>query len=137
MVAAIPEARVETWFVIPLVRNSDRRPHDVALWGLLREEVYEVAGGVSGPRRVIALIEDVEPLPGSWRDLATGKPVEDESRKYTVIVAREKLDELRAIMERAANSFDQDEVLFVVQGVDQSVKRDPSKGFLKDDPSGG
>jgi len=90
-----------------------------------------------GPKRVIALIEDVEPLPGSWRDPATGKSVEDESRKYTVIVGSEKIGELRAVLERAANSFDQDEVLFVVQGMDQTVKRDPRKSFLKGDPVGG
>lgn len=44
---AVPKGRVETWFVIPRVRNSDRRCHVALLWGYLREELYAVAGGES------------------------------------------------------------------------------------------
>ena len=32
---------------------------------------------------------------------------------------------LRKVLERAANSFDQDEILYMVQGVDRTVKRNP------------
>ena len=111
--------------------------HVATLWGLLREEVYQVAGGWSGPKKVIAVIEDVEDVPGGWRDPATGKCSEDESRKYTVMIERKKVDELREVLARVANSFDQDDILFVVQGEDRSVKREPGKGFLKGDPAGG
>jgi hypothetical protein len=37
--------RIETWFVMPTVRNSDKKKHVAILWGLLREEIYGVAGG--------------------------------------------------------------------------------------------
>lgn len=129
-----PETRKETWFLIPLVRNSDKRLHIVTLWSCLRDELYTLAGGWSGPQRVIALIEAV---PGGWRDPATGRCSEDESRKYTVLVPASEFGALSELLVRAANSFDQDEILFVVQGEDRSVKRDPSKGFLAGDPEGG
>ena len=38
MGVAVPKGRVETWFVIPRVRNSDKRCHVALLWGYLREE---------------------------------------------------------------------------------------------------
>ena len=132
-----PEARIETWFLIPLVRNSDQKPHVATLWGSLRDEVYAVAGGWSGPKKVVAVIEDVALVPGGWRDPATGKCSEDESRKYTVLIARSQVDKLSEVLVRAANSFDQEEILFLVQGGDRSVKRDPNKGFLMGDPAGG
>jgi hypothetical protein len=126
--------RIETWFVIPLVRNSDKKRHMAPLWGLLRAELYRAAGGEASKRVVL---EDVEESPGSWKDPATGKPVRDKSRKYTVVIERQKAETvLRAVLERAANSFDQDEILFLVQGTDRSVKRDHNKGFLEGDPAG-
>ena len=82
-------------------------------------------------------IEDVELISGSWRNPKTGASVSDQSRKYTMIIARDSVGALRAVLERAANSFDQEEILFMVQGVDKSVKRDPAKGYLKGDPAGG
>jgi hypothetical protein len=133
----VPEARIETWFLIPLVRNSDQKPHVGTLWGSLRDEVYAVAGGWSGPKKVVAVIEDVALVPGGWRDPATEKCSEDESRKYTVLIAKSQVGKLSEVLVRAANSFDQEEILFLVQGGDRSVKRDPSKGFLMGDPAGG
>jgi hypothetical protein len=130
------EKRIETWFLIPLVRNSDKKAHAATLWGQLRDEVYQVAGGWSGPTTV-TVIKEVEPVPGGWRDPTTGKCSEDESRKYTVLIAKSSVDDLARVLGRAANSFDQDEILFVVQGEDHSVKRDIGLGFLKGDPAGG
>ena len=135
MTTGISDRRIETWFVIPIVRNSDRQPHIAELWSCLRKEIYGVAGGLSGPKHV--LIEDIEPVAGSWRDPATGDEIPDESRKYTVVIAESRVDALREVLERAANSFAQEEILFMVKGEDQSVRRDPSKGFLHGDPSAG
>lgn len=61
----------------------------------------------------------------------SGRLVTDESRKYTVLVREDNVEELRAVLGRAANSFDQEEILFVVQGVDQSVRRRIEDGLLK------
>lgn len=33
------EERKETWFLIPVVRNSDKKPHIATLYGLLRKEI--------------------------------------------------------------------------------------------------
>lgn len=44
-----PELRIETWFLIPMVRNSNRRQHAQHLWGALRQEIYELFKGWLGP----------------------------------------------------------------------------------------
>src|SRR5436190_14701172 len=114
MIASVNEERIETWFVIPLVRNSNKKPHVALLWGCLRAELYRVAGGEARKRVVL---EDVEESSGSWKNPTTSKPVRDKSRKYTVVIERQNAETvLRAVLERAANSFDQDEILFLVQG---------------------
>lgn len=125
--------RVESWFLIPLVRNADRQLHAPELWGLLRAEVFAVAHGWTGPEEVRKdpLIESVKTLPGGWTDPLSGRLITDESRKYTVLVSEDNVEELRAVLGRAANSFDQEEILFVVQGVDQSVGRRIEDGLLK------
>ena len=127
--------RIETWFLIPILRDSDKQPHRVTLYTALRRELYDVAGGISGPTTVV--IENIELVPGSWQDPETGLPSGDESRKYTVIIARSTVPLLEEVLARAANSFDQKEILFVVQGIDRSVRKDPAKGFLREDPAGG
>jgi hypothetical protein len=131
----IQSERVEAWFVIPLVRESNKKqPHNALLWGCLRAELYRAAGGETRKR---IFLEDVERSKGSWNNPETGKAVQDTSRKYTVIIDRHRADTvLREVLERAANSFDQDEILFLVQGVERSVKRDRTKGFLDGDPEG-
>ena len=93
----------------------------------------DVVGGESS--KPVAT-EDVELISGSWRDSKTEGTVPDRSRKYTVIIVRDRIDALRRVLERAANSFDQEEILFVVQGVDKTVKRDPDKDPLKGDSAG-
>ena len=129
------EEEIGTWFLIPLRRSSDDQLHVVELWRCLREEVYAIAGGWTGPESVKVLRKD-DPVPGGWRS-PTGAREEDESRKYTVIIPRSHVEALREVLLRAANSFDQKEILFMVQEVKQSVRLDPSQGFLKGDPAGG
>ena len=129
------EERIETWFLIPLVPDSDKtKPHVATIWRFLRAELYDFAGGESSKPVVI---EDVELISGSWQNPKTGASVSDQSRKYTMIIARDRVDALREVLERAANSFDQEEILFMVLGVEKPVKRDPAKGYLKGDPAGG
>ena len=43
----------------------------------------------------------------------------------------------RDVVSNSTNSFDQEEILFLVQGLDQSIKRNLRKGFLEGDPAGG
>ncbi len=127
------DEEIETWFLVPLVRNSDRQTHAAPLWACLREEVFAIPAGMSGPE----CWRKDDPVPGEWRDPKTGERVEDESRKYTIVLRRSRVEALRDVLWRAANSFDQEEILFLVRGVKTEVKRDASKGILKGDPAGG
>src|SRR3989442_684160 len=112
--SATPPGRIETWFLIPIRRNSDKQLHVATLWSNLREEISALAEGLSGPTGVV-VIKDVELVEGSWTNPKTGKREEDESRKYTVMLSESKVENLRNVLDRAANSFDQDEILFVVR----------------------
>src|SRR5438034_4378171 len=136
MSAAPAPGRIETWFLIPIVRDSDKRTHVATLWGNLREEIFALAGGLSEPAGVV-VIKDLELVKGSWKETETAAPEGDESRKYTVVLAESKVDDLRNVLYRAANSFDQKEILFLARGEDRTVRRDSTKGFLKGDPAGG
>lgn len=138
MPGAEPADRIETWFLIPLVRDSEpTRQHVATLWGLLRDEIYRVAGGWTGPSEVIALRE-VRAIPGGWEEDPTPRTCrEDVSRRYTVMIEEKRVPDLQEVLVRAANSFDQRVIQFVVLGRDRSVKRDETKGFLKGDPAGG
>ncbi|MBI4617687.1 MAG: hypothetical protein HY720_29010 [Planctomycetes bacterium] len=130
-------AGIETWFVIPIRRNSEPKDQHVAmLWGLLRNEVYKAAGGWTGPE-CTRVIRDLELLPGGWVNPATGKPQDDESRKYTVLVEESKVNDLAQVLARATNSFDQLAILFVVQGEGRNVLQDLEKGYLEGDPASG
>lgn len=133
MVPSQGRRRVESWFLIPLVRNGDRQLHAPEVWGLLRAEIFAVAHGWTGPEEIrkVPLIETVKTLPGGWKDPASGRVITDETRKYTVLVPEDDVEELRAVLGRAANSFDQEEILFIVHGVDQSVRRRIEDGLLK------
>ena len=91
----MPESgdRIETWFVLPTVRNSDKQTHRSTMWGLLRAELYAVAGGESWKR---VMLEELSPTKGGWKNPATGKAVRDTSRKYTMIVEETKAQTVAA-----------------------------------------
>lgn len=130
------EQRIECWFLLPLLRNSDHELHPVELWGIFRRNLQELFQGWSGPVDVvkerIRAIQDVSSVPGGWVPEAD-KVIEDESRKYTVIIPSSRVEELRGLLEKAANSFDQEEILCIVQGIDRSVPKKQSAGFLDGD----
>lgn len=122
------DTEVECWFLIPLERNSDRGKHPPVLWRLLREEICQLFTGWTGPQRI--LIETVEPVPGGWMPVP-GKVIKDVSRKYTVVIPENRAADLQSILERAANSFDQEEILLLVRSVNRSVPRRADAGLLK------
>lgn len=43
---------VECWFLIPIVRDSDRGPHQPVLWKFLEEALSDAWGGWTGPERM-------------------------------------------------------------------------------------
>ena len=57
--------------------------------------------------------------------------MEDLSRKYTVAIPAERVDELRALLRRAGNSFDQRVMYLEVAGYAELLEVRPEHGFLE------
>jgi hypothetical protein len=91
---------VECRFMVPLVRDSDRRP----------------------PRRVA-------PIPGGYTN-RSGRRVMDESFRYTVALPSGRVRFLRRLLRKVANSFDQECIYLVVGVHAELVDADASAGDL-------
>ena len=133
------EEQIECWFLIPILRNSvPREKHPTELWDVFHKCLRDLFHALSGPvdvfreRVKIRAIEYVRKTPGSCPN-EQGEIINDESRKYTLLIAEHKVDDLREFLEKVANSFDQDEILCVVRGVKKSVLRRKQAGFLDGD----
>ena len=120
---------VECWFLIPLVRDSDRRLHQPLLWRLLEEALSGTWGGWTGPE-TMRWGRKQGAVPGGWKPQGSADPIIDESRKYTVFVPPMKLDDLRSLLKRVANSFDQQEILLSIRGRRERIIPAPEDGFL-------
>lgn len=116
---ARPDRLVECRFLVPLVRDSDRRPHARKLWDELGHALLRLFGGFTGPEG---------PVPGAWRSRA-GRTVHDSSRRYSVALSHGRVDELRELVRRVATSFDQECIFFVVGADAEFVEADPSGGL--------
>jgi len=81
-------------FLVPIVRDSDRRPHPPVLWRLLQDALIGKFGAVTGPELVL-YYRSSEAVPGAWSPGENEQPVEDLSRKYTVAIPIDRVDELR------------------------------------------
>lgn len=57
--------------------------------------------------------------------------MEDLSRKYTVALSADQVDELRALLRQAGNSFDQRVMYLEVAGYAELLEVRPEDGFLK------
>lgn len=120
---------VECWFLIPLVRDSDRGLHQPVLWRLLEEALSDAWGGWTGPE-TMQWGRKKGAVPGGWKPEASADPITDESRKYTVFVPPAKLDALCSLLKKAANSFDQQEILLSVRGRRERIIPTPEDSFL-------
>jgi len=121
---------IECWFLIPIERNSDRGLHQPVLWDTLQEALSRDWGGWTGPERM-HWGRTRSTVPGGWQPKGAERPVTDESRKYTVFVMPAKLDALRSLLRKAANSFDQEEILLSVRGRRERIIPTPEDGFLE------
>jgi len=68
---------------------------------------------------------------GAWRPEDGKEAVEDLSRKYTVAVPTRRVDELRALLRSAGNSFDQRVMYLEVGGYAEFLEVRPEDGFLE------
>jgi hypothetical protein len=118
---------VECSFLIPILRNSDRNPHQPRCWSFLQDELLATFAGFTGPRKVFAF-KSAESGQGAWRDANDGI-VEDESRSYTIAVPIHKVAELRSILGRTAEMFDQECIYFSVRGEVEFVSRVGEPGY--------
>lgn len=105
---------------MPLVRDSDRRPHAPALWTALAKELLERFDGFTGPEG---------PVPGNYRG-RSGAWIQDASRRFTVALPRGRVGELRRLLQQVANAFDQECIYFAVGDEVELVDGDASAGHI-------
>lgn len=117
---------IECAFFIPLVRDRDRQPHQPSCWNALQDVLYTEFGGSSGPE---AIYRSIRPVPGQYQSQA-GARVQDESWRYVVAVPRARLDDLRRILRKARNTFDQEAIYLSVAGSVEFVSGTEQDGYL-------
>ena len=123
------ERVVECSFLVPIVGDTDRKPHSPIAWRLLQDAIHHLFKGLSGPERFL-LVRDVELVPGSYTEEATGSRVHDESRRYTVAIPEAQVEVLRRLLRKAANTVDQKCIYLSVAGVVEFVTAKPEDGYL-------
>ncbi len=121
-----PSELVECSFLIPLVRDSDRVPHQPLCWRSLEDALYSAFGGSSGPDLIY---RGVRPARGEYQS-DVGARVRDESWRYIVAVSRARLDELRLILRKVANTFDQEAIYLSIAGSVEFVRGTEEDGYL-------
>lgn len=126
------EPLVECSFPIPIVRDSDRLPHQPHAWDdltiELRTLVKSYPRGHQGPKTVFHWEEDV--TPGEYEEGPTSGVTRDESRKYWIALPADKAEDLRAMLRRACNTFDQRAIYLSVAGRVEFVEARPDAGAL-------
>ena len=113
-----------------MVRDSNRRPRPPSAWRLLQDALLRTFGALTGPEPVL-YYRRPEAVPGVWRPEEGKEPVGNLSRKYSVVVPADRVDELRTLLRRAGNSFDQRVVYLEVGGYAEFLEVRPEEGFLE------
>lgn len=122
------ERRVQCEFFVPIVRNSDKKPHQPVAWNLLVNEIRRVfSAGHSGPETFYtgdALV------PGEFEECQAAPPVQDMSRRYTLAIPEAKVNDLRLLLRMAAHTFDQLAIYLSVAGIVEFIVPTDDDGYL-------
>ena len=86
--------------------------------------------GFTGPETVL-YYRHREAGRGLWSPAEGEMPVEDLSRKYVAAVPVERIEDLRALVRRIGNSFDQRAMYLEVAGYAELLTVRPEDGFLE------
>lgn len=130
--SGMDEPLLECSFPIPIVRDGDRQAHQPHAWDDLTIELRNLAKsyprGHQGPKTVFHWEEDV--TPGEYEESSTSGVTRDESRKYWIALPADKVEDLRAMLRRAANTFDQRAMYLSVAGKVEFIEAQPQEGML-------
>lgn len=119
---------VQCEFFIPIVRNSDKKPHQPVSWNLLVDEIRRMfPAGHSGPE---TFYRGDTFLPGEFEEKPGAPPVKDESRRYILAIPESKTNDLRTLLRMAAHTFDQQAIYLSVAGIVEFVAPTNADGYL-------
>lgn len=125
---AVDQHSLQCEFFVPLVRNSDKEPHQPTAWTLLGNEIRRVfPAGHSGPEtfyRGDALV------PGEYEDNPGEPAIKDTSRRYLLAIPADQVERLRQLLRKVANTFDQKAIYLSVKGDVEFITPSESDGFL-------
>jgi hypothetical protein len=122
------ERPVQCEFLVPIVRNSDKQPHQPTTWKSLGDEIRRAfPAGHSGPE---TFYRGDSLVPGEYEDSPGDPPITDTSRRYLLAISPSRVEELRQLLRRAANTFDQKAIYLSVKGDVEFITAGESDGFL-------
>src|SRR6266566_1883177 len=122
------ERRVQCEFFIPIVRDSDKKPHQPVAWNLLVNEIRRVfPAGHSGPE---TLYRGDALIPGEYQGSAGTSPIADTSRRYILAIPESKVNDLRLLLKMAAHTFDQQSIYLSVAGTVEFLNPTEEDGCL-------
>jgi hypothetical protein len=122
------ERFVQCEFFVPIVRNSDKKPHQPSAWNALGNEIRRAfPAGHSGPE---TFYRGDSLVPGEFEDEPSSPPIQDSSRRYLLAIPEAKVDDLRLLLRKAANTFDQKAMYLAVKGYVEFVTATEADGYL-------
>ena len=122
------ERRVQCEFFVPIVRNSDKKPHQPTTWIVLVNEVRRVfPAGHTGPE---TFYRGDMLVPGEYEESPQTPPVQDISRRYILAIPETKVNDLRLLLRKAARTFDQVAMYLAVAGHVEFVTPTDADGYL-------
>lgn len=110
---------LECSFLIPLRRDaeiSDGELHAPQAWQWLRNELYSRFDGWTIAPGIYE---------GAWKNARTRQPIHDQTRRFIVALAEERVAELRQLLRDACEQFDQQCIYLSVAGEVEFVGPEP------------